>query len=351
MKELNSIEEEIGLTMKHAGVTITVTSLTDICAFAVGCITILPGLSSFCITCAFGIAATYLLQITWFTAWLSIDTLRIESKRNSFLPCCWKHPSDWKPSEFIKFDLSKAVLNRSCALLHSSLYRIFIITMTASIFGAGMYGAITIRQEFDEVNMLPADSYLRKWFDSHNILYPSVGSDAKVYTGALNPETDLEKMDILIDELSGLVSEGKYLTSVDSWWTEFKIFLVEKYQITDWKKSVILIEDKDVGYRATKSFSFLLSDFLFTPIGAKYKEHFVLNGTLVCNEPSPAVLATSTSMVYQRFEGRSEYTPAKTFLRDIIDAKNFSSYAFSFSHKYRTWETVEIIGTYKVSIY
>ena len=95
-----------------------------------------------------------------------------------------------------------------------------------------------------------------------------------------------------------------------------------------------------------KTFRFLLSDFLYTPIGAKYKEHFVLNGTLFCNEEAPAILATSTSMVYRRFEGRKEYMPASKFIKEIIDKQNFSSYSFPFSHVYRTWETVEIIGMY-----
>lgn len=35
-----SVEERIGLTMKHAGVSITVTSVTDIVAFAIGASTV-----------------------------------------------------------------------------------------------------------------------------------------------------------------------------------------------------------------------------------------------------------------------------------------------------------------------
>ena len=35
-----SVEERIGLTMKHAGVAITVTSLTDIFAFGIGALTV-----------------------------------------------------------------------------------------------------------------------------------------------------------------------------------------------------------------------------------------------------------------------------------------------------------------------
>ena len=36
----DDLGERIGNTMRHAGVAITVTSLTDVCAFAIGCITV-----------------------------------------------------------------------------------------------------------------------------------------------------------------------------------------------------------------------------------------------------------------------------------------------------------------------
>ena len=40
--------------MKHAGVAITVTSITDVFAFGIGAVTILPGLQSFCVAAAVG---------------------------------------------------------------------------------------------------------------------------------------------------------------------------------------------------------------------------------------------------------------------------------------------------------
>ena len=39
----DDLGERIGSAMRHAGVAITVTSLTDVCAFAIGCITVCTG--------------------------------------------------------------------------------------------------------------------------------------------------------------------------------------------------------------------------------------------------------------------------------------------------------------------
>jgi len=97
-----SVEERIGLTMKHAGVAITVTSLTDIFAFGIGALTILPGLEAFCVSAAIGIGAIYLLQSSWFIAWFTIDQVRIEARRNAIFPMCIKHGEDWKPLECSK---------------------------------------------------------------------------------------------------------------------------------------------------------------------------------------------------------------------------------------------------------
>merc|ERR1719188_436824 len=72
-----SVEERVGMALQHAGVAITVTSVTNVLAFGVGAATILPGLQMFCVTSAMAIAIIYVLQCTWFIAWLSLDQQRI----------------------------------------------------------------------------------------------------------------------------------------------------------------------------------------------------------------------------------------------------------------------------------
>ena len=44
-----TIEERLGRTLRQAGVSVTVTSLTDVLAFGIGACTIMPGLRAFCI--------------------------------------------------------------------------------------------------------------------------------------------------------------------------------------------------------------------------------------------------------------------------------------------------------------
>ena len=62
--------------LRVAGMSITVTSFTDIIAFLIGSSTSLPALKNFCFYAAFGIFFDYLYQITFFTACLALDEKR-----------------------------------------------------------------------------------------------------------------------------------------------------------------------------------------------------------------------------------------------------------------------------------
>merc|ERR1712018_576393 len=84
--------ELIGETMRHAGVAITITSLTDFIVFMVGASTVLPALYSFCIYCGIGVMIVYFLQATYFVAVLTFEIRRIRANRNAFLPFIHSKP-------------------------------------------------------------------------------------------------------------------------------------------------------------------------------------------------------------------------------------------------------------------
>ena len=99
------LPERFGLTMKHAGVAITITSVTDLLAFGIGASSTLPALRSFSVFCSLGIFAVFICIITFFTAWFSLDQRRIEGNHNAFV-CCYKHKAQntakCKRSPFLK---------------------------------------------------------------------------------------------------------------------------------------------------------------------------------------------------------------------------------------------------------
>merc|ERR1719242_2734070 len=75
--------------MKHAGVSILITSFTDFMAFSIGASTQLPALAAYCLYAAFGVLFVFLLNITFFAACVVIDYQRTLANRADCL-CCLK---------------------------------------------------------------------------------------------------------------------------------------------------------------------------------------------------------------------------------------------------------------------
>ena len=72
---------------------------------------ILPGLQSFCVTCAVCIGSIYLLQASWFVAWFALDQRRVAAGRDGLFPCCVKRKKNWgKEKEKKKEDLGKRAM-------------------------------------------------------------------------------------------------------------------------------------------------------------------------------------------------------------------------------------------------
>lgn len=81
------VAERMGRTMGRAGVSITITSLTDLFAFILGSTSALPALSDFCAFAAVGITADFLLQISFFAGWMALDCYRENKNKPDCCPC------------------------------------------------------------------------------------------------------------------------------------------------------------------------------------------------------------------------------------------------------------------------
>ena len=165
--------ERFGHTLKHAGVSITITSITDIAAFAVGGTTVLPGLRSFCLYASVGIVSIYFFQCTFFVACLSLDQRRIEAQRNGCFPCL-KHKT-WVPNAFSQRDFIRSAFAAVGHQLTKFPVKMAVLALTALLTGIGVYGNVLLKNEFDPTWFLPGESYLSKWFKLTKIYFPAKG--------------------------------------------------------------------------------------------------------------------------------------------------------------------------------
>jgi len=127
----------------------------------------------------------------------------------------------------------------------------------------------------------------------------------------------------------------KILREVDSWWPRFKQFLEEDKNKT-W-------QDLDT----LDNFHLMLSDFLFDIENSKEQNQFKFNGTLVCSQPVPPIIAIQHQLFYglsSSVPPPTEYLPAKALIDTIIEDANLSTVAFATSPIYEAWETDKIIS-------
>ena len=85
----------------------------------------MPGLQSFCVCTAIALGCIYVLQVSWFVAWLVVDEKRILSNRNGLLPCIIHHKPRGK-SLCSKYDLSSSFKKFYSKLLSFKMYQVNI---------------------------------------------------------------------------------------------------------------------------------------------------------------------------------------------------------------------------------
>lgn len=80
-------EDALGMALADVAPSITAAAFSEIMAFIVGTATSVPALTDFCIQAAVAVGVDFLLQLTVFIAFLSLDERRKKSGRLDCIPC------------------------------------------------------------------------------------------------------------------------------------------------------------------------------------------------------------------------------------------------------------------------
>ena len=189
--------------MKHSGVAITITSVTDLLAFGIGATSVLPALGNFCIYSALGIFAVFLNMASFFLAWLVIDQRRIDAKRDAIF-CCLKKDADWSPSNCSQTSLLDLSFKKYAYFLDKLVFKLSILAITVGLFVTACYGVRLLKSNFDFVNWFPKESYLAKYFRAKESHFSDDGVYGKIYVIDV-PE--IEKKLFKLHELTEVVGD------------------------------------------------------------------------------------------------------------------------------------------------
>ena len=140
--------------LARAGASITVTSLTDLVAFAISSTSALPALASFCAFASINIFFLWVLAATFFTACMFLDEKRQRDNRRDMICCLTRKTNpefedigakEGRVQTYFRKYHAPAILSKT-----GKLVTVFVFT---GLFAFGIYGLINLPVE-DSVSLV-----------------------------------------------------------------------------------------------------------------------------------------------------------------------------------------------------
>lgn len=312
--------ERAGRALQHAGVAVTVTSLSDAVAFLVGATTKVPALRWFCVYAAVGVMAVYILQATVFVAALTVDQKYREKKNEDPKK---KTQEKRKHTTFLGI-VMKAYAN----VIVLPWMQATVLVAAASMIGAGIWGAVSLRQEFSPVWFLPRTSYLYHWFQAMDRHFPRDGELGSVYFSNVSLPRELPAL----RDLAADLRTSPYITRVDAWYSVLDVYLMESLDYYNVTLTEEVLHDA-------------LGIFLQSKSGAQFNNNFLFEDELTCEDPAPPFSIFKINFQYGRLENRADQQAAMNQVREIVSSANISGYHAVWSHVYSQWETDAAVGS------
>ncbi|CAD5111950.1 DgyrCDS1212 [Dimorphilus gyrociliatus] len=344
------LHEKIGLALKHAGVSITITSLTDVLAFAVGSSTILPALRSFCVFAAVGILGLFIFQLIFFTPFMALD-----EARRSGMPICrslWNSQAEvthlkrenvhrknacipmhihshWRPMDCSNKNFIHAFFENYYSRFITFLpAQLNIVIMAVGCLAVMAYGTTSLKQDFDPRWFFPSDSYATEYIKADERHFGgSSQQPAALYVGDINFHTHLTSLEGICDKVSNhyWVKEG----TLDCWARSFRSFLNSSSDAAIKAKL-----DNENLPKTESDFIFLIANFIKDQPENSF--NLVFNGDNL----------TATKIPYQNtwLDTSSKRIDALADLRSIAAANNIPpELSFPFAEGYTNIDTDKVI--------
>ncbi|XP_004491642.1 uncharacterized protein [Cicer arietinum] len=164
------IEEQISNAMGEVGPSITLASLSEILAFAVGSFVSMPACRVFSMIAALAVLLDFLLQITAFVALVTLDFVRAKDNRVDCFPCIKLNRYSMEQTEGIRQE-TDGLLTRYMKEVHAPFLGLWgVKVLVIAIFGAFTLASIAlctrIEPGLEQQIALPRDSYLQGYFSN-----------------------------------------------------------------------------------------------------------------------------------------------------------------------------------------
>ncbi|EEF35234.1 conserved hypothetical protein [Ricinus communis] len=165
-----ALEERISNALVEVGPSITLASLSEILAFAVGSFIPMPACRVFSMFAALAVLLDFLLQVTAFVALIVFDCKRAEDNRIDCFPCIKLSSSSEEMNEGV-YQRRPGLLARYMKEVHAPILglwgvKIVVIAVFVAFALASIALCTRIDSGLEQQIVLPRDSYLQGYFNN-----------------------------------------------------------------------------------------------------------------------------------------------------------------------------------------
>ncbi|XP_018402992.1 PREDICTED: patched domain-containing protein 3-like isoform X2 [Cyphomyrmex costatus] len=320
------IPSRIAKSIQVSGMSITVTSFTNMVAFAIGMTTVMPFLKSFCIFAAMGILFLYIYEITFFVSCLVYDERRLAAKKEG---CCCQPRPNWQPNECTKQNFQRFIFEKYVGpyVMRTSV-KIIILLVTAILLGINVWGIFHLNQNFDPLVYLNQESYPIRFNNKLTEYFPKFGKNVNIYLTGVDYYEDRSALFQLVDNLKQ--NPYVYNRTLDPWFMAYE----------EWLDSTgkVFIENRDEYYNTLTEF------LLFTVKGQAYIQNMKFN-KLPFNDYN--ITTSQIPVQHIPITTSSGQIRAMQSIRDAIKSVNFTQgydHIAIYSLDYISWASNKIIG-------
>ncbi|PWN29681.1 multidrug efflux transporter AcrB transmembrane domain-containing protein [Jaminaea rosea] len=166
-----SSNERAARSLGRMGPSILLSASTQISAFLIGALVPMPAVRNFALYAALSMFIVVFLQCTCFVAAMKLDADRTESSRIDCLPCLKLPGAIALGSGSMVPHASEGVLGRFIRRTYAStlvkpFVKKLVLVAFSALFVLSLIGAHKVEMGLDQRLALPADSYLRDYFNS-----------------------------------------------------------------------------------------------------------------------------------------------------------------------------------------
>ena len=260
-----SVGETVTRVMSRTGTTITMTTATDLVAFAVSTSSQFPSVTYFCTYAALTVTFAYLLMVTVFVALLTFDVRRIKANRRNCLPVCFAPPPKYgKAWDEPTQPVSSKIMEKWGKFLMNSRTKPVIVLLSLSLLGAGIYGTINLSESFNRRLLVKDNSPYKAFLRARDQYFDRAMEVSVVVDGQMNYET--REAQVALQQLTSIVTQNKHYKKITrSWIREFAMFCSHHNTTTE---DIHFIPNLK-WFLSTPAYSHFLQDIKLTKNGNK----------------------------------------------------------------------------------